>query len=40
MKNKIIVTYFLPSEIITIRDIKNKIKIKKSKQQTKVILTN
>ena len=40
MQNKLIVKYNLPHTVIVVRDVKNKIKIKKNKQQQTIILTN
>lgn len=40
MKNKLKIKYYLPSTVTVIRDAKNKIKLKKSKQQQTVVLTN
>ena len=40
MKNKIKVKKYLPNEVIIVRDAIKKIKIKKSKLQTLIILTN
>jgi len=40
MQNKLVIKYYLPHTVLVVRNVKNKIKIKKNKQQQTIVLTN